>query len=103
MMATHRFSWTPTHFSPVRLLFVANDSVGEMSVLHPEVRLCGCALHLNATCADSREDGGENRFIIQNCNCGSGKSQCPILGDIVWNGYVAQNKLNCYRMGGSVL
>lgn len=72
--SAYRFSWTPTSFSNVRLLFVANDSIGAVSLLHPEVRLCGCALNLNATCVDSSEDGGEDRFITQDCRCGSGKN-----------------------------
>jgi fibulin 1/2 len=69
---TYNFSWTPTGFSSVQLNFIANDSVGGMTVLQPEIRLCGCALHLNATCVDASEDGGENRFIIQDCHCGLG-------------------------------
>ena len=69
----YNFTWTPTSFSPVRLLFIANDSLGSTAILHPEVRICGCALDLNATCVESNEDGGDDLFIIQDCKCGSGR------------------------------
>ena len=72
----YNFTWTPTSLSPVQLLFIANDSLESTTILHPEVRICGCALNLNATCIESSKDGGDNLFIVQDCKCGSGRLYC---------------------------
>ena len=69
------FTWTPSSADTVSLRFVANDSTGLSSELHPLVRLCACALTLGATCVERDADGGENRFLLEECNCSVGKSQ----------------------------
>ena len=80
---TFTFTWTPRTKDPVQLMFVANDSQGAVRVHHPVVRLCACALDLNAVCVNSSGDGGTDRFLIQGCLCGTGKERmCPTL--IVW-------------------
>lgn len=66
------FSWTPSSPSEVSLIFIANDTTGLSSELHPLVRLCACALTLGATCVESNVDGGENQFILEACECGAG-------------------------------
>lgn len=65
------FTWTPRTTDSVQLMFVANDSQGAASVLHPLVRLCACAM--NAECVNSTGDGGMDRFLLQDCVCGTGK------------------------------
>ena len=66
------FTWTPTTNAIVSLSFVANDSTGLSNQLHPLVRLCACSLDKGATCDPSDSDGGENRFLLEDCTCGSG-------------------------------
>ena len=93
------FTWTPSTLSTVRLVFIANDSSGAISVLHPEIHLCACPLDLNATCIDSGDDGGEDRFILQDCQCGSGMT-VPYL---TIHRYRHRHRKFCFRMGGSIL
>ena len=66
------FTWTPTSPAMVSLVFIANDSTGLSSQLHPLVRLCACHLEKNATCILSEGDGGTDRFVLENCECGNG-------------------------------
>jgi fibulin 1/2 len=66
------FTWTPTSSAIVSLVFIANDSMGLSSQLHPLVRLCACHLEKNASCTLSESDGGTDRFVLEDCLCGSG-------------------------------
>lgn len=98
------FTWTPSTFSSIRLVFVANDSSGAITVFHPEVRLCGCRLDLNATCIDSDADGGDDRFIMQDCQCASGNTP-PFLAtqSVIYVRYIC-NTMGCVaRMGRYIL
>ena len=66
------FAWTPTNTDPVSLLFVATDVDGLSSQTHPLVRFCACRFDKNASCVEAKGDGGENRFVLENCQCGQG-------------------------------
>ena len=70
---SYNFTWTPSSLSPVSLQFVANDSAGASTLLHPLVRLCGCRLDLGAVCIDGTGSGGGDQFLLQTCQCGSGQ------------------------------
>lgn len=70
--AMYNFTWTPMSTKTVSIQFLAIDSAGAPTLLHPLVRLCACHQELNATCSDGNEDPGENRFILQSCSCGPG-------------------------------
>ena len=77
------FAWTPISHAPVSLRFVSNDTFGLTSQLHPLVRLCACNLDKNATCVRANVDGGKDRFILEDCECGEGWEgrQCCIDSD----------------------
>ena len=66
------FVWKPTSHAVVSFIFIANDTTGLSAQLHPLVRLCACALDKGATCVASEEDGGEDRFVLEECECGPG-------------------------------
>ena len=70
--SSYELSWTPKNASSVSIVFVANDSAGASSRLHPLIRLCDCRLDLNATCTMAQGSGGHNRFLIETCHCGTG-------------------------------
>ena len=70
--SVYNFTWTPRSRQIVSIQFLAKDSTGAATLLHPVVRLCGCHRELNATCIDGNEDRGESKFILQSCSCGSG-------------------------------
>ena len=70
----YNFTWTPASIRSVSIQFLANDSAGAATLLHPLVRLCACHEELGATCTDATGDAGESNFLIQSCNCGSGDS-----------------------------
>ena len=65
-------TWTPSSIGSVNFVFVANDSNGAESQLEPLTRLCACALSKGATCEESESDGGEAKFVLEDCNCGVG-------------------------------
>ncbi|XP_062511306.1 mucin-like protein [Corticium candelabrum] len=66
------FIWTPASSGIVSLLFIANDTTGSSSQLQPLIRLCACRLEKNAVCIIADGDGGEEQFILELCECGSG-------------------------------
>jgi fibulin 1/2 len=66
------FTWIPTSSAVISLLFIANDTTGLSSRLQPLIRLCACRLDKNATCEPSEGDGGTQRFVLDDCECGSG-------------------------------
>jgi fibulin 1/2 len=68
----YNFTWTPTSTSHVSIQFLATDSTGAATLLHPLVRLCACHQELNATCTEATGDAGEDKFLIQGCDCGLG-------------------------------
>lgn len=75
----YTFTWTPTSTQTVSIQFLAMDSRGVPTLLHPLVRLCSCRLDLNATCVDMDGDGGADNFLMQDCMCGSGDKIRNIL------------------------
>ena len=68
----YNFTWTPTSTQSVSIQFLATDSTGAATLLHPLVRLCACHQELNANCTDTTGDAGEGKSLIQNCYCGPG-------------------------------
>lgn len=66
------FTWVPKSHATVSLRFVAFDEVDLASQLHPLVRLCACSINKNATCVKANDDGSEKRFILEDCECGTG-------------------------------
>ena len=67
-----KFTWTPSSSAKVSLQFIANDTTGQSSQLHPLVRMCACHMNKNATCVLADGDGGTERFLLEDCECGSG-------------------------------
>ena len=70
--------WTPRGVGSVSFTVIANDSRGAVSELQPLVRLCGCALQNGAECIELDTDGGEDGFILEDCECGPGMLQSHI-------------------------
>ena len=68
----YHLTWTPSSIGPVNFVLVANDSNGAESQLEPLTRLCACALSKGASCRDSESDGGETKFVLDDCDCGPG-------------------------------
>ena len=64
--------WTPRGTSAVSFAIIANDSRGAVSEHEPLVRLCGCALQNGAECVEVDTDGGQDGFILEDCECGPG-------------------------------
>ena len=67
----YTFTWTPTSTQNVSIQFLAVDSVATSTLLHPLVILCACNHKFNATCTDGHP--GEDKFLLQNCDCGLGE------------------------------
>ena len=70
----YQLRWTPGDVGSVSFTIIANDSKGAVSELRLLVRLCPCALQNGAQCMEVDTDGGDDGFILEDCQCGQGKS-----------------------------
>ena len=68
----YELRWTPGGVGAVSFTIVANDSKGAVSELQLLVRLCPCALQNGAQCIEVDTDGGDDGFVLEDCQCGQG-------------------------------
>ena len=94
----YELRWTPGGVGAVSFTIIANDSRGAVSELRLLVRLCACALRFGAQCVEIDTDGGNDGFILEDCQCGPGMNI-----DLASFNRVLSLLGSLFRLDGSIL